>query len=440
MILKVTFVNPYFPPYAPGGAEYSLQLLCQHLTAAGVDVRVLTNCFDGKPRVRDGEGFEIEYLSCPIIGEPGQNIDASGYVFSSRYQQRVVDTLMLRFEQGLRSDILIANNASCFIPVAEAGRNLKVPSVGIVRDTQVICETGTCIDNKSASKAIPCSGISGAAMCRLFFERNRGNKRIVSIVGMLLNGIRAGIQRKRTRKYGVCQLSHLVTISNALRRLLINGSVATDDTITTIGNFSTQVTPSPSKEVDSYLSDFELRPHKYFLMAGKKSYGKGNDVAIRAIQELQIKRKDIKLLMVGKGHVSAKKDNTFRDNPPVSQELLMGLLRKSIALIVPGRWQEGLHRTMVDAIRYGVPVVCTESGGPAENIINDQTGYIVPCDSYIELSKALHLRLDWSDEKLIRCTTAAKKIYERKFSTSVIIYKWINLLNTISYNSSVNNF
>lgn len=429
--MKLFFVNPYFPPYAPGGAEYSLKLLCEHLANKGFQIRVLTNCFDGCPGIREVDGYQVEYLECPVMLQPGQDIDASAYIFSKYYQEKVVATLQKYSKDNSKPDILIANNAPSFIPVAKAGVEFNIPTVGIVRDTQVVCETGACIDGHPAQFARPCVGISGSAACMLKFQRERGHKHLKSVPGILFNGIKVGLKRNYLNRHGTHRLDYLVAISDALRQLLIKGPGVNEDQVKTIGNFSTNVDPATFQEVELYLSQYQLQANRYFIVAGKKSYGKGSDLAARAIQDLSRRRPDIKLLFVGKGHVSEKKNSLFVDNPSVSQEMLMGLLQKSLGLLIPGRWQEGLHRTMVDALRYGIPVICTDVGGPPENIVNCCTGYVVPCESYKDLSNAMQSRVEWNTEKLVSCKEKETEIFNNKFSDIVLMNQWKGFLRSI---------
>jgi hypothetical protein len=92
--LRFVFVNPYFPPYAPGGAEYSLEQICKCFPQKGWSVNVVTQAWDGRPRKEIFPGYTIERIPSPVIMTPGQDDEARAYVFSRRYVTDVLKALM----------------------------------------------------------------------------------------------------------------------------------------------------------------------------------------------------------------------------------------------------------------------------------------------------------------------------------------------------------
>ena len=109
----------------------------------------------------------------------------------------------------------------------------------------------------------------------------------------------------------------------------------------------------------------------------------------------------------------------------MSQSLLLGILKASIALIIPGRWQEGLHRTMIDALFAGIPVICTEAGAPpVDGVINGSTGYVVPCENSEALKDAMIRVLDWTPEQREACRLASAKRFLSNFGTDYLITQW----------------
>jgi len=49
MVIKILFVNPYFPLWVPGGAEHSLEQMCHQYVRVGRDVQMLAACFVEPP-------------------------------------------------------------------------------------------------------------------------------------------------------------------------------------------------------------------------------------------------------------------------------------------------------------------------------------------------------------------------------------------------------
>ena len=115
---------------------------------------------------------------------------------------------------------LIANNAQSYLPVVLAGRYLKLPTVGIVRDVQPICETGACIDNQKAEIAIPCQGIWGAIHCQIASHMASGKPLGRLLPYLILSGFRKGWRRRNLQLYGLARFDRIVVISHALKSLI----------------------------------------------------------------------------------------------------------------------------------------------------------------------------------------------------------------------------
>jgi glycosyltransferase involved in cell wall biosynthesis len=426
--MKIVIANPYFPPFSPGGAEHSLEQMCQRFVKQGWIVHVITNCYDGNPRVEDRDGYTVKFDYCPIRLSPGQQITDSEYIYSKKYFHRLINSLIDSSHNGSSEIIFIANNAQCFIPVAKAGKITGVPTIGIVRDTQAICETGVCIDCKRAEDAIPCKGLIGSAKCMLQFHRVRGYQGMRAVPGILLNGVAAGTRRERLRRNGLKVLDQIVTISDALHCLVRKLPDMKSRKIITIRNFYTDNNRSHDDEVMKFLKKRGLKNQSYFLVAGKKSYGKGSDIAIEAMKIVHQKHPKMRILFVGRETVNSSNHVSYVDSPPVSQAMLLGLLSHSRALLIPGRRQEGLHRTMIDALYLGIPIICTDAGAPKEGVIEGINGYVTGCADPTKLAKAMEELLSWDKDKLEKCSQVSLNIFNERFSDEVILSRWESLI------------
>lgn len=427
--MRVLIANPYFPPYAPGGAEHSLVQMCERFTERGWLVRVITNCYDDTPRREIQNGYSIEWINSPIRLHPGQQIDASSYTLSNTYDTRLADALVKSAEEMGPDTILLANNAQSYLGTVRAAQKTSLPVIGIVRDTQVICEAGSCIDNKPALTARSCLGSLGMASCFLSFQRKRGVKGWRPIPGIMTKGFFLGRRREFLRKEGLLKLDKVITISDALKQLISNVPLLHTEKIKTIRNFHTNIQPSPGAEVDSFLTKNGLRRNHFFLFAGRKTFGKGADIAVEAAWKLEKLGFDISVLFLGREKLWTNPGKNIVDHESVSQALLLGILIASKALLIPGRWQEGLHRTMIDALYAGVPVICTEAGAPpVDGVIDGRTGYIVPCENSSALADAMIRVLDWDSVQQDACRTASAERFKKNFGIDNILLQWEQVL------------
>lgn len=431
--MHIVYANPYFPPHAPGGAEHSLELLCRYLSQSRIKIRLITNCYDNDPRVDSTGLFEVEYVKSPLQLDPGMEIDASDYVFSKEYSNRLVSAIRSYCSQEKGVQAIIANNAPCFVPVVQASQMLGIPSIGVVRDTQTICQTGACIDARPASEAEPCKGLIGSALCNVRSHRQRGVRSLRPIPGLFIEGIAHGVLRRKLQINGLMRLDHIVTISNALKRLMQLSAGVDKKRISVVGNIPTVTRPVSEREIKEFLETNNLHEQQFFLVAGKKSFGKGSDIAAKAILKLNRQHPEIRLLFVGKGVVDSTPHESWLDLPPISQDLLIALLIRSKGLVIPGRWQEGLHRSMVDATRYGIPVICSSAGGPQEGVKDGITGYVFDAGGSHALFEAMSKLIGWSENKKEHAKKASYEIYKNKWDKDIVIDQWIEMLKSVSH-------
>ena len=58
-------------------------------------------------------------------------------------------------------------------------------------------------------------------------------------------------------------------------------------------------------------------------------------------------------------------------------------------LVVPSKWKEPFGRIVVEALAYGIPVICARSGGIAESISDRKNGYTFESGNSAELAAIL---------------------------------------------------
>ena len=86
---------------------------------------------------------------------------------------------------------------------------------------------------------------------------------------------------------------------------------------------------------------------------------------------------------------------------------------------------------MIDALRVGVPVICTDAGGPKEGVKDGVTGRVLKCGDPAEIAEAMKDVLSWNKQELEQCRKEAGKLFESKWSNDILLAKWNVLLNNI---------
>jgi len=170
-------------------------------------------------------------------------------------------------------------------------------------------------------------------------------------------------------------------------------------------------------------------------------------------------RKNINLLLLGYAQLSIELQSNFKlllagSSPPPNDfwELADKLeIRPSVTYIAsPSKFQlvdiyqkasvfsltsneEGLGIAILEAMACGIPVVCTQCGGPDGIITNNVDGYLSPIEDYKSIAKHLTEILE-NPEKNNRMGIAARKTIETRYSKEItgaeFLSVWKNLVNT----------
>src|SRR2546430_11544988 len=85
--VNVCFVNEYFPPFAPGGAEWSLDALAHALAGRGHRVTIVTPNWGAAPR-QEYDGVHIVRFAFPKRLEPGPRLAPAKWLANPLFYRR----------------------------------------------------------------------------------------------------------------------------------------------------------------------------------------------------------------------------------------------------------------------------------------------------------------------------------------------------------------
>ncbi len=95
---------------------------------------------------------------------------------------------------------------------------------------------------------------------------------------------------------------------------------------------------------------------------------------------------------------------------------------------------EGFPRSILEAMRAGLPVVASDAGGVSEAVVNKVNGYVVPRQDPVSLADAL-VNLMKSDSERQRLGAATRRIYEEQFRFERMFEKTSALYGTVRNNT-----
>ncbi len=137
------------------------------------------------------------------------------------------------------------------------------------------------------------------------------------------------------------------------------------------------------------------------ICVGRLVQDKGHEVLIRALSRVKSSRIPFCCLLVGGGPLRKELEEQVRELSLSGEVIFTGerkdiwrLIAPSTVFVLPS-WREGLSNSIIEALCFGLPVVCTRVGGNEVLVTDGVNGYLVPPGDDAELSRRIsHLLTD----------------------------------------------
>jgi len=412
---RVLFATAYFPPYAPGGAEHSIEALARALAEHGHHVTVVT------PRLGPLEHRTVR------VTKVRAGLKASGPHGLVRQRSFLRPDVQLRLARGY-SRAIVASGAAvvhcqhlAVLPAAYlAARRRRIPIVVTVHDLAAVCPLAVCLLERPL---VPhdCGMRRLQGRCVAEYARQYGISRrrthVSAALGFLAARLRASLLRRADGR---------IFVGSDLARLHRDaGLIAPQSTSAVTGNIAIPAAGYPHADQDD----------GYAVYAGKVSLGKGFGVLLEAMPRLREQCEGFRLVCFGRA------DDIWRDriaategveyHGPVARNEVLAAYRKARVAIAPSLWPEPLSRAVLEAQAAGVPVVATSVGGNPDAVTDGDNGLLVPPGNAHALAAAV-TRL-WSDEPLrTRLARSASATVGRRFSADAVCRRTIAVYDDVT--------
>jgi len=206
--------------------------------------------------------------------------------------------------------------------------------------------------------------------------------------------------------------SKIVTVSEDERQLALSRGVGTPEKIVTIHNGVLEDVPPPRRTVQ----DGPVR----LLMIGRFEKQKDQALLLRALAGLRTKNA-WELTLVGDGPALGTVRQLCRDLQLEDKVTFAGYrsqvsetLACADVFILASNW-EGFPRSILEAMRSGLPVIASDVGGCRESVIHGVTGLVVPQGDRLRLRAAIADLVDQSELRL-RMGEAGRNLFLEKFT------------------------
>jgi glycosyltransferase involved in cell wall biosynthesis len=372
-IKTILFASEYYPPFAPGGAEWTNAAWASALARRGRRVIVVTPNYGAATR-EERDGITIHRVPFPVRLAPGSG--EAGWLahrnpLFHRYFGRQVERLARR--EG--ADLIHAQNKGALIGSVRAARNCRLPIVVTVRDVGLLCPIGACTLFEPW-KTFDCTTAQYVNRCVPFFLDHYASGR---------RGLRRAALRARLRLAWLDQgrlvralqsVDAVVGVSAGILALFPERLVPTARR--RVVHPLPPSGPAPATtEVERVRAQLGIPAGPLVLYAGKRSLGKGTPVLLEALAVIRAAVPGVRFAFAGKGETPLPAAADVHALGPLPQTTLFALYRAADVVVVPSVWPEPLSRVLVEAMWLGRPVVATAVGGSPEAVEDDVTGLLV---------------------------------------------------------------
>ncbi|MGH2880351.1 MAG: glycosyltransferase family 4 protein [Solirubrobacteraceae bacterium] len=357
--MRVIELTDLYPP-AIGGLERFVSLLSAGLARRGHEVHVVASALPGSPEVERADGVTVHRV--PLLYQklaPGLGED-SARPFHPPAPDPWFRWRMAGIVKDVRPDVIHAHAWSGFSALSLTAP--RTPVMLSAHDYGLVCAKKSLVHRSGAACSGPswrrCGACAGA-----HYSAAKGNV----LAAASLCSLR--LLRRVTK---------LTAVSDYVAERL-------SPTIGRVGCGPVETLHSfvPDGLYDSgwraERPDFVPGEDDYLLYVGQLSSHKGVDVLLNAYRRLS---SPPPLVLLGTPHPTTPSADSLppgvlmRTNVP--HEGVIAAMVRAACVVVPSVWPDPLPMTVSEAQNCGVPVIASAVGGIPEQILDGQTGWLVP--------------------------------------------------------------
>jgi glycosyltransferase involved in cell wall biosynthesis len=414
--MRVCLINEYFPPFAPGGAEWSTLQLAKGLAGRGHRVAVVTPNYGGLAPREDLDGFSVHRFPFPVKMKGTEPVatrclgNPLFYLYSA--------CRILQVAKAEKLSVLHAQNKFSMPGTWMAARALGLRALVTIRDTIPLCPLAICLQDAD-NVAADCDLLRRYWRCAsLFYDRYVGSPSWARRVRFLFHSV--GWQRLDLafRRFVLARMDRAVFITNGIRAVYASAARCNLPATEVIYNLPPPLAEPIPFNWDGRHRGEELRGRRIVLYVGKQSSGKGTPDLIAAVPRLIESVPDAMFLFVGRGNAEDAVSPRLRKHvvqwSPLPNPQVLSLMREVTMAVLPSAAPEAQGRVLLEAMRVGVPVVATRVGGIPETVEDGVTGILVDRHDVAGLGDAM-LRLLTDPDLARRMGASGRVLLNQRF-------------------------
>lgn len=418
-------VNEYFPPHAPGGAEWSTYYLGKHLAEAGYKVVVITPNY-GSPGYEERDGMRIHRFWFPQRIKEGHLVRSSLHSNPVFYLYSAFRIWRIARQEQL--EVLHAHGKYSLPGTFIAAKALRSPSLITLRDYQSLCASGGLCLHEHNRVPDHCGILQRWTCLRAFDRKYNYDKSPLYRIKFYLDHLLRNLDLE-IRGYFLEQIDKVITISDALRSIYVEAGRIASEGAQTIYNFPPAIR-NVKVDPDQLRGKYGLQGKKIVLTVGKMSFGKGSDVLIAAVPEVVRAVPNALVVFVGRKNslIEVPQDDQghVKMLGVLPHEEVLKIYAVADVVTMPSVWQEPHGRVLIEAMSLGRPVVATRVGGIPETVEHGVSGLLVERNDPKSLAEAI-AKILLNPELGQRMGENGRLILGEKFNEQNILRRTLNL-------------
>ena len=371
--MKICLANEYFPPHAPGGAEWSTEALARALAARGHAVTVATPNY-GAAALQERDGFLIRRFPFPIKHPPGRAVLRSRVLLNPLFALWA-GWQLARVVRTSGAEVLHVQNKHMLLPGIIARSFAGVPLLLTIRDGSLIDAAPMCLHHGDRRPA-DCGVRKLWRECseEYFDLYMRGRRsRIVTKLAFLTGWLDACVKQRFLRR-----LDAVIGVSEGILEVYRrSGLLEGARRVVAIPTIPPILPPASAGQATAVREAYGLGGRRLVLYVGKFSPGKGTADILAAAARVAPAHPDTLFLFVGDGPMTFPEASWLRRLGPLPNHEVLALYAAADMVVVPSVIPDSLSRVILEAMTAGRPVIGTRVGGTPELIMDGETGLLV---------------------------------------------------------------
>jgi glycosyltransferase involved in cell wall biosynthesis len=370
----ILFAGEYYPPFAPGGAEWSTAAWAAALARRGHPVTVVTPNY-GAPAREERDGVKVVRVPFPLHLRPGQR-EAPWLLHRNALFYRYFGWHIRRIAAASGAAAIHAHGKAALVAGLRAGERLGIPVVATIRDVGLLCPLGFCTMLETSWTTFDCTTAQYETRCMPYFLEHYHGRAGALRRAWLHISLRLGWRDQHARFQALERADAVIGVSGGILAIyperLVGGGRGR-----VVHTLPPAISAPPEPEIAETRRRLGIDAGPLVLYAGKLSPGKGTPVLIAALPEIRRAVPGARFVFAGKGELAPPAATDVHALGSIPQHDLFALYAGADLVVVPSVWPEPLSRVLLEAMQLGRPIVATRVGGTPEAVEHGVTGLLV---------------------------------------------------------------